>query len=121
MPLNARLAKLYGGAVADDAGFQPVRLDDGKRFGVLTHPYLMATFGYTSDSAPIHRGVFLARGVLGLTLRPPQGSRVSRSARTWTRSPTEARMTARWASSLRWPWSTPSASRAGRRSDRWPW
>ncbi len=70
--LNGRLAKLYGGAVAENAGFQPVRLDDGKRFGVLTHPYLMATFGYTSDSAPIHRGVFLARGVLGLTLRPPQ-------------------------------------------------
>jgi hypothetical protein len=70
--LNARLAKIYGGTVAEGAGFQPVRLDDGKRFGVLTHPYLMATFGYTSDSAPIHRGVFLARGVLGLTLRPPQ-------------------------------------------------
>jgi len=70
--LNARLARIYGGEVAEGAGFQPVRLDDGKRFGVLTHPYLMATFGYTSDSAPIHRGVFLARGVLGLTLRPPQ-------------------------------------------------
>lgn len=72
VPLNTRLAKLYGGTVAEAAGFQSVRLDDGKRFGVLTHPYLMATFGYTSDSAPIHRGVFLARGVLGLTLRPPQ-------------------------------------------------
>ncbi|WP_145238509.1 DUF1592 domain-containing protein [Urbifossiella limnaea] len=72
VPLNARLAKLYGGTAADDVGFRPVRLDDGKRFGVLTHPYLMATFGYTSDSAPIHRGVFIARGVLGLTLRPPQ-------------------------------------------------
>ncbi len=71
VPLNARLAKLYGAELSGD-GFQPVRLDGGKRYGVLTHPYLMATFGYTSESAPIHRGVFLARGVLGLTLRPPQ-------------------------------------------------
>ncbi|HYH63202.1 MAG TPA: DUF1592 domain-containing protein, partial [Urbifossiella sp.] len=53
VPLNARLARLYGGTVAEGAGFQPVRLDDGKRHGVLTHPYLMAAFGYTSESAPI--------------------------------------------------------------------
>ncbi len=72
VPLNSRLARIYGGEVAEAAGFHPVRLDDGKRRGVLTHPYLMAAFGYTSESAPIHRGVFLARGVLGLTLRPPQ-------------------------------------------------
>ncbi len=72
VPLNHRLAGLYGANVPADAGFRPVRLDDGKRRGVLTHPYLMATFGYTSESSPIHRGVFLARGVLGLTLRPPQ-------------------------------------------------
>jgi hypothetical protein len=38
---------------------------------VLTHPYLMTTFAYTGTSSPIHRGVFLARGVLGRTLRPP--------------------------------------------------
>jgi hypothetical protein len=37
----------------------------------LTHPYLMATFAYPKDSSPIHRGVFLARNVLGLPLRPP--------------------------------------------------
>src|SRR5262249_47038177 len=34
-------------------------------------PYLMATFAYTEASSPIHRGVFLARSVLGLGLRPP--------------------------------------------------
>ena len=39
--------------------------------GVLTHPYLMATFAYTATSSPIHRGVFLARSVLGRSLRPP--------------------------------------------------
>ena len=31
----------------------------------------MATFAYTSTSSPIHRGVFLARNVLGQMLRPP--------------------------------------------------
>lgn len=72
VPLNDRLARLYGADAPPTAGFAPVRMDGGKRRGVLTHPYLMATFAYTSESAPIHRGVFLARGVLGLTLRPPQ-------------------------------------------------
>ena len=39
--------------------------------GVLTHPYLMASFAYTASSSPIHRGVFLSRSVLGRPLRPP--------------------------------------------------
>jgi cytochrome c553 len=69
--LNNRLAQFYGADVPADAGFQKVKLDDGQRAGVLTHPYLMAAFAYTGESSPIHRGVFLARGVLGLSLRPP--------------------------------------------------
>ena len=43
----------------------------GERAGVLTHPYLMASFAYTATSSPIHRGVFLSRSVLGRVLRPP--------------------------------------------------
>src|SRR5262249_10432466 len=35
------------------------------------HPYLMARFAHSAESSPIHRGVFLARGVLGVSLRPP--------------------------------------------------
>jgi hypothetical protein len=31
----------------------------------------MATFAYTASTSPIHRGVFLARNVLGVSLRPP--------------------------------------------------
>ena len=31
----------------------------------------MASFAYTATSSPIHRGVFLARSVLGRSLRPP--------------------------------------------------
>ena len=48
-----------------------MKLDPQQRAGVLTHPYLMAAFAHTTATSPIHRGVFLARGVLGVTLRPP--------------------------------------------------
>ena len=71
LPLNGRLARFYGAEVPGDAPFQDVRLDDGARAGLITHPYLLATFSYTATSSPIHRGVFLARGILGRTLRPP--------------------------------------------------
>ena len=69
--LNGRLAKFYGVDLPTDAPFQKVKLNAEQRAGVLTHPYLMSTFAYTGTSSPIHRGVFLARGVLGLTMRPP--------------------------------------------------
>src|SRR6202034_272152 len=42
-----------------------------QRAGVLTHPYLLSAFAYTGTTSPIHRGVFLARNVLGVALRPP--------------------------------------------------
>jgi cytochrome c553 len=70
--LNGRLAKFYGADLPADADFTKVRLDPEQRAGVLTHPYLMATFGYTAASSPIHRGVFVGRGLLGVQLRPPQ-------------------------------------------------
>lgn len=69
--LNGRLAKFYGAKLPADAAFEKVKLDEGKRGGVLTHPYLMTTFAHAGESSPIHRGVFLARGVLGMALRPP--------------------------------------------------
>jgi cytochrome c5 len=69
--LNGRLAKFYGVPLPADAPFQKVKLDPGQRAGVLTHPYLLAAFAYTATSSPIHRGVFLTRNVLGVTLRPP--------------------------------------------------
>ena len=70
--LNGRLAKLYGADLPADAPFQKVKLDDGKRAGVLTHPYLLTTFAYADHSSPIHRGVFVAKGLLGTGLKPPQ-------------------------------------------------
>jgi cytochrome c553 len=69
--LNGRLGKLYGADLPPDAPFQKVSPKGGERAGVLTHPYLMSAFAYTATSSPIHRGVFLARNVLGQSLRPP--------------------------------------------------
>jgi len=69
--LNGRLAKLYGVELPPASTFVKVKLDPGQRSGVLTHPYLLANFAYSAESSPIHRGVFLTRGILGLSLRPP--------------------------------------------------
>ncbi len=75
--MNGTLAAFYGVDLPADAlspgepGFQKVFSRPKERAGVLTHPYLMAGFSYTSTSSPIHRGVFISRSVLGRTLRPP--------------------------------------------------
>jgi mono/diheme cytochrome c family protein len=69
--VNGRLAGLYNRDLPPDASFQKVSFDPEDRAGVITHPYLLATFAYTATSSPIHRGVFLARSVLGRSLRPP--------------------------------------------------
>jgi hypothetical protein len=69
--LNGRLSKLYGGDLPADAPFQKVPLGPDKRAGVLTHPLLMAGFADHANGSPIHRGVFIARGLLGRRLRPP--------------------------------------------------
>ena len=72
LPINGRLAPLYGATLPAEADFTRVRLDDGRRGGLLSHPYLMSVLAYPASTSPIHRGVFLARSVLGNTLRPPQ-------------------------------------------------
>jgi hypothetical protein len=69
--LNGRLSQFYGADLSADAPFKKVDFDKHERAGVLTHPYLMSNFAYTASSSPIHRGVFLARSVLGRVLRPP--------------------------------------------------
>ena len=69
--LNGRLAQFYRRDLPPDAPFQKMALEPSERAGVLTHPYLMAGFAYTATSSPIHRGVFIARSVLGRSLRPP--------------------------------------------------
>jgi mono/diheme cytochrome c family protein len=69
--MNGRLAKFYGAELPDDAPMQRVRFEPESRAGVLTHPFLLAGFAYTSTSSPIHRGVFISRSLLGRSLRPP--------------------------------------------------
>jgi cytochrome c553 len=69
--LNGRLAQFYGADLSPHAPFQKVQLEPQARAGVLSHPYLMASFAYTGASSPIHRGVFISRSVLGRVLRPP--------------------------------------------------
>ena len=69
--LNGSLAKLYGADLPPDAPFTEVSLDPDSRAGVLTHPYLLASFAYLSSSSPIHRGVLLVRNVFGRVLAPP--------------------------------------------------
>jgi Protein of unknown function (DUF1592)/Protein of unknown function (DUF1588)/PA14 domain/Cytochrome C oxidase, cbb3-type, subunit III len=69
--MNERLAKFYGQKVAAGGDFQPVKMDADQRGGVLTHPYVLATFSYTKSSSPIHRGVFVTRNILGRMLKPP--------------------------------------------------
>jgi hypothetical protein len=41
------------------------------RAGVLTHPYLLSKYAYLEGSSPIHRGVLVARSMLGRLLAPP--------------------------------------------------
>ncbi|MGL5094353.1 MAG: DUF1592 domain-containing protein, partial [Planctomycetia bacterium] len=69
--LNGRLAKFYGVDLPADAPFRKVAWEKDVRAGVLTHPYMLSGFAYHSSSSPIHRGVWVARSVLGRMLRPP--------------------------------------------------
>jgi hypothetical protein len=39
--------------------------------GAVSHPYLMSGLAYHTTSSPIHRGVFIAKRLLGRNLRPP--------------------------------------------------
>ena len=68
--LNERLGKLYGKDVTG-SGFQRVDFDPHQRAGVVTHPYLLAAFASSKATSPIHRGVFLTRTIVGMTLKPP--------------------------------------------------
>ncbi len=69
--LNGRLSGLYAANLAADASFQRVSSGIGGRAGILTHPLLMAGFAYDATTSPIHRGLFVARSLLGRRFRPP--------------------------------------------------
>jgi len=69
--LNERLGKFYGKPV-QGGEFQKVSFDPRQRAGVVTHPYLLASLSYARQTSPIHRGVFLTRNIVGMSLKPPQ-------------------------------------------------
>ena len=69
--LNGRLAKFYGIDLPAEATFQKVKFEATRRSGVLTHPYTLSTLAYSTESSPIHRGVFVGRGLLGIAIKPP--------------------------------------------------
>ncbi|MFM7318866.1 MAG: DUF1592 domain-containing protein, partial [bacterium] len=70
---NDRLAKIYGLKLPPGTGFRKVSAsagtDPAKRAGIMTHPYLLAMLAYTQTTSPIHRGVFLARNILGRAIK----------------------------------------------------
>jgi hypothetical protein len=57
--------------VPPDAPFTKTKFESDKRSGAVTHPYLMSAVAYEAESSPIHRGVWVGRGLLGITIRPP--------------------------------------------------
>jgi len=71
MYVNGRIARFYGIELPADAPFQKVAVANEPRIGLLSHPYLLAGFAYHDESSPIHRGVFIARTVLGRMLKQP--------------------------------------------------
>ncbi len=68
--LNERLAPLYG-KEHQGRGFIKVPVNPKQRSGIVTHPFLLTAFAYHNDTSPIHRGVFLTRNIVGMTLKPP--------------------------------------------------
>lgn len=77
VPVNPRLAAALGAAADANAfrsadTFRALVLDEGRRAGLLSHPYLMSVLAHQEATSPIHRGVFVARTLLGNVLKPPQ-------------------------------------------------
>jgi hypothetical protein len=70
--LNGRLSKFYGVVFPADSPFHKVTWQTDRRAGILTHPYMLSTLAYSAESSPIHRGVFVGRGLLGIAIKPPQ-------------------------------------------------
>ncbi|HET7544150.1 MAG TPA: DUF1592 domain-containing protein [Polyangiaceae bacterium] len=70
--VNARTAPFYG---LDPAQFgselRQVELDARQRPGFLTRLAFLATYAYPARTAPILRGAFIQRNIVGLPLPPP--------------------------------------------------
>lgn len=71
--INERLARFLDLEPPSDdpERFAKASAETDERAGVVSHPFIVTAFSYYRDTSPIHRGVFLARNVLGRSLRPP--------------------------------------------------
>ncbi|MGV2338049.1 MAG UNVERIFIED_CONTAM: DUF1588 domain-containing protein [Planctomycetaceae bacterium] len=80
--MNTRLAQFYGATLPDsrpaagsetsvDSEFQLVKFEPEYRAGIVSHPFLLSGLAYLETSSPIHRGVFVSRGLLGRGVKPP--------------------------------------------------
>ena len=78
--VNQQIAGYYGfewdesestEASPPNSGFRKILADPKERAGVLTHPYMMTGLAYNRTSSPIHRGVFVARNLIGRSLKQP--------------------------------------------------
>ena len=70
--VDERMAAFYGADLPTPPGFHPAILTPASRAGILTHPYMLATLAYNEETSPIHRGVFIAKSLLGVAMRPPE-------------------------------------------------
>ncbi len=71
---NQRLADFYNLERDNELppeDFTRIKISDGSRYGLLTHPLMMTGLAYHNDTSPIHRGVFVAKRLLGRQLRQP--------------------------------------------------
>lgn len=68
---SRRMTEFYGWESSSEADYQWIARPQDQTAGVLTHPLILAGLSYSHVTSPIHRGVFLARSVLGRNLRPP--------------------------------------------------
>lgn len=72
--VNQRTAGFYGLDAADfGADFERVEFRSGERAGLLTQLGFLASHAYTTDTSPIHRGVFVLRQILCQDLPDPPG------------------------------------------------
>ena len=69
--VNDRISNFYG--IESDTGgeFVKTNFESDRRCGILTHPYLMTGLSYYKNTSPIHRGVFVAKSLLGRSLKAP--------------------------------------------------
>lgn len=72
--VNARTARFYGLDSEDfTEEFSLVEFEPGARAGLLTQLGFLTTHAYTTDTSPIHRGVFVLRRILCENIPDPPG------------------------------------------------